>query len=375
MSHIHITLVGGYIAPVYNGIIGTKPDQVIYIYSTETEKGVDKVRNELLRNGYNYPSRRVSVDATNRNEIIEKISKLRSMHSDDKVSINISSGTKAWTYHIIKLFADHPDTQFFYVEQNNLMQNLNTDESVEIPFDIDAQMRLNDIELQYTRFGQYTDADIECIEKIRKLRAFHPQAFNELTQDLTTYANKTISDTKDYLSHLSWNRENKSFEIQLIKKNGQSMIEILSSPNIRSLLLNTGWFEFEIANYLKEWSQTREIRMNCRFKAKNKADKNEVDILINAGKRMLFVECKTKIANITDIDKFRSVVRNYGSLSSKGIFITDESIEKNETIKAKMADNNMNYFSIKDLDNTQPQNIKKQLFRKLDDLISHHSIR
>lgn len=375
MAHIHITLVGGYIAPVYNGIIGTKPNQVIYIYSTETIDGVDKIKDELLRNGLNYPSRRVLVDATERKDIIANIEKLLSAYHDDEVSINISSGTKAWTYHFIKIFANHPNVKFLYVEQNNLMQILDTDESIEIPFDIDTQMRLNNIELKFTSFDKYTEEDIVVLDKIRTFRRFHPAAFNELTTLMYKHPNECVVTSSDYLSTLSWDRETKSFTIQLYNKFGKSMIENLSSPNVRNLLLNTGWFEFEIANYLKDWSHAQEIRMNCKFKTKNKADKNEVDILIDAGKRSLFVECKTKIANSTDIDKFRSVVRNYGSLNSKGIFITDESIEKDEVIKAKMADNNMAYFSFKDQVNTDPNFIKKQLFKKLDDLISHHSIR
>lgn len=39
---IHITLVGGQPAPVYNGIIATQPDKVVFIYSKDSRSVVDK---------------------------------------------------------------------------------------------------------------------------------------------------------------------------------------------------------------------------------------------------------------------------------------------------------------------------------------------
>jgi hypothetical protein len=50
--------------------------------------------------------------------------------------------------------------------------------------------------------------------------------------------------------------------------------------------------------------------------------KNEVDIIVDAGTKLLFVECKTQVKNSTDVDKFASVVRTYGGLGSKALFVT-----------------------------------------------------
>ncbi len=38
MAKIHITLVGGQPAPVYNGIVATNPDDLVYVYFGKPRK-------------------------------------------------------------------------------------------------------------------------------------------------------------------------------------------------------------------------------------------------------------------------------------------------------------------------------------------------
>ena len=47
MSTVHITLVGGQPAPVYNGIKATSPDKVIYIYSSDSRSIVDNIKSAV----------------------------------------------------------------------------------------------------------------------------------------------------------------------------------------------------------------------------------------------------------------------------------------------------------------------------------------
>ena len=47
MAKIHITLVGGQPAPVYNGIVATNPDKVVYIYSQGSSRAVETLRKEI----------------------------------------------------------------------------------------------------------------------------------------------------------------------------------------------------------------------------------------------------------------------------------------------------------------------------------------
>lgn len=98
---------------------------------------------------------------------------------------------------------------------------------------------------------------------------------------------------------------------------------VLKSPHAIDLAFNSGWFEYKVARLLSHWKKAKNIYMNCRFPFKSNVDKNEVDIIVNAGNKLLFVECKTQINKTTDIDKFNSVVRAYGGTASKALFVTD----------------------------------------------------
>ena len=86
--------------------------------------------------------------------------------------------------------------------------------------------------------------------------------------------------------------------------------------------------------------------MNCVFPFRNNVAKNEVDIIINTGTKPLFVECKTQIQNTTDIDKFASVIKNYGGMGSKGIFITDAKMS--DAAKQKCNDHHILMYSLSD---------------------------
>ena len=86
----------------------------------------------------------------------------------------------------------------------------------------------------------------------------------------------------------------------------------LGFPHAIELAFNSGWFEYKASNMLNHWKRTKNICMNCRFPFKTNVDKNEVDIIVNAGNKLLFVECKTQINKTTDIDKFNSVAKAYG---------------------------------------------------------------
>lgn len=113
-----------------------------------------------------------------------------------------------------------------------------------------------------------------------------------------------------------------------------------------SLAFNSGWFEFKVAKWLSAWDKSREICMNCKFPFKEKVDKNETDIIVNTGSKVLFVECKTQIANATDIDKFRSVIKGYGGMGSKGLFVTDAKMS--DVAKQKCEEHGILSFSLQD---------------------------
>lgn len=358
MSIIHITLVGGQTTPVYQGIIAANPDRVILIHSQQTEAEANRIAAEIevrceLR----------LFDPVNLQKINEAISKLKESFSvSDRITINVSSGTKPWSLMFYGMFSGEANASVFVIDQNNLMWDLKTHRQTEVVFDMDVQFRLLGNALSQFRTSDYfTETDRAIISDIRELRAFNFQDFNQMTDFLNKYPHET-SATGKCNSTLKWNKDKKQFECSMRNRQGRELYKELHSEHVRDLMLNTGWFELEVALMLARWNKTRQLRMNCIFPTKSGSPKNEIDIILNSGNKLLFVECKTQIKNETDIDKFAAGVRVYGGLGSKALFVTDAPISAKA--QEKCADHGIMTFSLQN--NVANLPVEKFLFLMLD---------
>lgn len=350
MKKVHITLIGGQLAPVYIGICATEPDKIVYIHSTATKEKLDVIRQEIKKD-----SESVKFEETAPKLIQNAVNELAEKYKDDEVTINISSGLKSWTYFFSICFFNKPNASIIYVDQNNTVWDYRTMTGIpNVTFDMHVHFKLygNPIENNYRSFNDYNEEDDNIISQIEEFRNFNHKDFNELLSVLDgNKKNKVKNDKTGRIdlesgSFVEWNKENESsptVTICLIKKD-KTKEDKLSSPHVIELAFNSGWFEYKVAKILSKWDKCKEICMNCVFPFKNNVAKNEVDIIINTGIKPLFVECKTQIQNTTDIDKFASVIKNYGGMGSKGIFITDARMSDHAIQKCE--DNNIMYFSL-----------------------------
>ena len=354
MSKIHITLVGGQPAPVYNGIKATKPDKVVFVHSIDSLKALNALVKEI-----DVPYEMVQLSPTEAVEIQHIVEKMVAQYAEDEVTVNISSGPKSWSHLFGSMFQSKENATVIYMDQNNVLWNYRTMQGLQdFEFDMHTHFRLygNSIENNYKKFSDYTDADVETLKKIEVIRIFDVQIFNVLLSVLDKQRQQTLRNCKygkfEHVSgsYVEWEKTTEEQDgfvrVFLQKKNGKSKEMKLESPNAVDLAFNSGWFEFKVAKLLSTWSRSMEICMNCKFPYKKDVDKNETDIIINTGSKILFVECKTQINNTTDIDKFRSVIKNYGGMGSKGLFVTDAKMT--EVAKAKCEEHGILSFSLQD---------------------------
>ena len=129
--------MGGQTAPVYNGIIYTNPDKVVYIYSDGSKTQVEQIENEIK-----IQSEKRKFDPVDLNEIEKKVLQCKEIFKEDEVSINISSGTKPWAYFFTEIFGKESNVQIFYVDQNNVVWNLTQRSSESIQFNMHTHFRL-----------------------------------------------------------------------------------------------------------------------------------------------------------------------------------------------------------------------------------------
>lgn len=357
MGRVHITLVGGQPAPVYHGIVATKPEMVVFIYSEESKEVV-----ELLKREINIPiAEQPSLDPVDPVEISMRANHLAEIYKNDEVTVNISSGLKSWSHIFGVVFDKQPNATVVYMDQNNVLWNYRTMQSATgFAFDMHTLFRLygNSLENNYRKLSTYTEEDIKVAFKLEEIRRFNYKSFNSLLARLKDEQKQTLKSSKQGRFNLNgledyveWNRKSNEddvdvyeVEIALSSRSKGFKKWKLVSPNAMDLAFNSGWFEFKVARLLSTWNKAKEICMNCHFQSMQNLDKNEVDIIVNTGTKILFVECKTQISKITDIDKFRSVVKAYGGTGSKGVFITDAKLT--DIAKEKCEENGLLSFSL-----------------------------
>lgn len=355
MKKIHITLVGGQPAPIYHGIVATHPDKVIYIYSSSSENSLLALKKEL-----DIDCDEVLLDPTDPQEILAAAVTLAKKYANDEITVNISSGLKSWSHFFGVVFDRMENATIVYMDQNNVLWNYKTlTSSRNFNFDMHVLFRLygNSLEKNYRKYESYTQEDKDCISKIEQIRLHNVKDFNLLTAVLTKEQARILQHSpwgkftlEDSPSYVEWEKTTKDtvgfVRIVLYNRKGWHREMFLESENIVDIVFNSAWFELKVATILENWDKAMEICMNCRFPFKTGADKNETDIIINTGTKILFVECKTQIAHTTDIDKFRSVVKAYGGMGSKGIFITNAKMT--DVAREKCKENGILSFSLED---------------------------
>ena len=357
MSKVHITLVGGQPAPVYHGIVATQPDYVFYVCSKSADsKRAQKVLKKVLKN---IPCSCYFLDPTDPVIIKAFAESLAEKFKDDEVTINISGGLKSWTYWFSIVFENQQNAAIIYMDQNNVLWNYRTMESsADFEFDMHTLFRLYRNPLDnYTLFSEYTEDDFNAISPIESCRVFNYNDFNKLTTVVPKPVQKKIRTNavgEQHLlgskSYVAWKKDLsdglQSVELCIYNGEENCVKEIIKAPHAVELVFFAGWFECKVAKLLSSWSHARKIYMNCHFPFKEGIDKNEVDIIIDTGTKILFVECKTQIHDTTAIEKFRSVIKGYGGTASKGLFVTDAKMT--EIALAKCKEHGILTFSIQD---------------------------
>lgn len=374
MSKVHIALVGGQPTPIYHGIVATQPDKVVFIYSKSTRQVVEKVQSEInIPVDYQEP-----LDPTDPYKIEQRAEELAKTYQDDEVTLNISSGLKSWSHLFGRVFEQQPNAAVVYMDQNNVLWNYRTMQATSnFEFDMDVLFRLQGNALTcYVRYSDYTEEDNESLRKLESARWYNCGYFNKLTTLLSKEWKAKVDNQNSgclYISEensVEWEKPNFARLILSTKKSGIKEFTI-ESPHAVSLVFHTHWFEYKIARMLSHWRYAKDIRLNCVFppqKTKSvQFPKNEVDIIVNTGTKILFVECKTQITNSTDIDKFRTAVKNYGGMGSKALFVTDNVM--NDLQKEKCKESSIINFALQDT--SYGPNKEQELFQLLEQELSN----
>lgn len=361
---VQIALVGGQTMPVYLGINEFDPDVIVLIHSEGT-----RVLTERIAAEYQGKTRMLCIDPVDMPQIQTKVDKLLDEFKDDEVSVNLTGGTKPWAIAFALHAQGRQNVNLIYVDQNCTFYDYTKGAKWQSSNVLSLQqlMRINgQIAKSHNSLSSYDDDDLDTLATVKSLRKKAPADFNALTIPDKSWrrtlegGNEGFHDLKDG-SYIEWKKTEDYVHIVMHAK-WVWIDKELESPNVMHIVFNSGWFEYEVAEMLSHWSHAKEVWLNVVYPYREGQAKNEIDIVINTGVKLLMVECKTQIFDNTDIDKFHTAVKNYGGMGCKSLFITESHMK--DAAKEKCADSQVMAFCLNDY--SSQAEAQKKLFAMLD---------
>ena len=352
MEKVHITLVGGQPVPVYVGIkYDTQADSIIYVCSAQSQEEAKRISLQFTGREQSFET----CSPVNLKEIETLAETLAEKYAGWEKTINLTGGTKLWSLVFFKTFHQQEHTRFIYVDQTNVVTDILTQSAVTLPIDTLKRFELYGTPIaSFVPYSEYTQEDFRVMRDIEGLRNVNRKDFTELTRnpDIEDLKKSGIPHLTEGGSYIDYSFEKSTAEVCLVGYSGYPQKRTWHSEHLFEILFNSGWFELMTAQALSQNPNIRNIWLNCKFSGATKMPKNEIDIIAELGNRLLFVECKTMIHDTTDIDKFRSALRNFSGTSTTGLFVTHDAPTKRTTglynhAMEKCKDNNILTYNFK----------------------------
>lgn len=317
MKH-QVSFLGGQLLPIYIGIKEFMPDKIYCIASEESKAGIVIIKglfkslkfSEFICDPFDFYSVKKRL-----NEIICKVD------ANDEILINLTGGTKIMLLAAQSVITDK-QVRGFYIDQDYTL--------IEIPSYskklINSQLLIKDF---FSLSGHkiftakalcdFTDSDFKVSNEIESFAASNKFFFKiseYIRKKFKVLPDKGDEAITDNLS-IKWN--NGLVEVQ----NNKSNISFKSN-NVKDLFFNAGWWELIVASEVAKWGKVKEVIIHCElpFKSDDKTLKNEIDILLNTGNKLIFVECKSGNIKQEDINKMKVIKQTYGGIISKSLLVS-----------------------------------------------------
>lgn len=368
-----ITLLGGQILPVYLGILEKKPDEVHVLYTKETRQLLPRLINV-------FPKTRIhshQVDPYDFLGIKELVTNIILENEKDEFQLNLTSGTKVMALAcqaVVSLL----DYEVFYIDQKHRLFSI-THESFS---PVNSLVKINTFlalsghkNFNYSDYSDFTKEEKEFAYKIfeqTKYKSGMQKAFEAVSSQ--SKKADSITEFNFSNSNLSIAWKNKNLQIDLPNYNLKCY-----SKSAFNIAFGGLWWELVVADVTYKWSKSIEQMIGVSIQTNSTlVTKNEIDIVLNTGKNLIFVECKSGNVNQGDINKIRAVNRLYGGVSSKSILVCryiprKDLLEKCKDLGIEVFAFQTSFSKIKHQQVTPFINMN-DLLKKLDSLVSRLEI-
>lgn len=367
-----IALVGGQIIPIYLGIREKDPKHVHLIYSSELEGKVSSLKKEF--NAINFHDH--IADAYSFEDIASIVESLIFEYEDDQWELNLTGGTKIMTLAAHNIFKEL-NFESFYLDQNSRIFSLKdkTFSNTKTNIKIATFLRLSGhTKIRKSDLTTYSQEEFEIADKMLNLMQdkevdllFRKTASEIEDFNINKYSKKINNNT-----YVDWS--NNCLTIQT-----KSTFEQIYNPKALEICFSGLWWEMVTANSVRKWEHKNELLVGVEMLANSneKFSKNEIDIILNTGKNMIFIECKSGNVNQSDVNKMKVVKRMYGGISSRSILVCFKLPRKN--VLERCLDLDIDVFALQRRSKSKhkgfvPITSMNQLNTKLSELVNKNQI-
>lgn len=372
---VHITLLGKEVLPIYYPIKKYTPD-VVYIIGTKQNKELAE-RLQKIFTTCNEPNLRgiipmvqqcyiIYVDAFDVRSTREECEKIHAEYKHQEnvdFMYNLTGGTKIMALAAFAV-GQKEEAEIVYTDSKNLKYlsrdaqdepldcDLVSDEIFALHGQIFSERELFDMNVM--------QSSIDAALKVRQFRSDNYYLYDKIREELQVakqmsgnYPNSlNLSNGCVFKCPTSSSHSGLRTLTITDGMRNQTLLEI-KCKDPKEMLLDGKWWEILVAKSVCDlnikYSQNYRIWMNVKFKPiKNNStadDKNEVDILVNIGNTLLFVECKSGKFDQNNIYKLRSVKDTYGGEKSKAVLISSHLVDTKSDIWEKAKENRVDIIA------------------------------
>ncbi len=360
---ILISLVSKEVLPAYYSIAEFKPDKIYLIGTNESTDGMKRVASIAKKIGSVNQYKVNAYDIEECRKVCEEIHKDNG--SDCEYIYNLTLGTKTMAFGAMSCALSHKDNARMVYTTPAECLNIETFEKTPLTckltfeqmFDLQGQKLIEHNEYVYNNIRT------ECSKDIKTFILEYRKPYEVLANEYRKY---TQIRPEFYDRDTTLTRRGNITSIEY--KN----VEVFSAEikGLNLLLFGGRWWETLVANATAQWADNRfEIWTSVKFEPNanknngSKKIKNEIDVLVNLGTTMLFVECKSGKVAQEDITKLNYVRQTYGSYQSKAVIVSFHTLD--QELHEKATDSNIDII---ETNNGDLSSLPKELDRIINTL-------
>ncbi len=312
-----VVLIGGQLIPAYLGIKERQPEIVHLIFTSETKLKL----NNLVSQFNNIEFHQHQVEPYAFDEISELVEKLIFDSDGENWELNLTGGTKVMALAAQNVFKGF-NLESFYVDQKSRLFFFNNKTYVDIKGNIKISTFLKlsgHQDIRRKTLSDFSKEDFQLAEDIYQLHKTKDLdwLYGQIATDL---ANRNYQESyfKEIPKAGSVRWRNGVLEIKTSKIDYKAF-----EPNSLEICFTGLWWELMVAQQVRSWELKHEMMIGVELLSKSVGSnpKNEIDIILNTGKNMIFIECKSGNVKQEDINKMRAIMMVYGGLASRSILV------------------------------------------------------